>query len=138
MLVAKCATLFRINLEGMALLLFRVFQSRDGGKMKSIIVSMVAAAGLMVAGSALATDMPDLAKKSGCTACHQIDKKVVGPAWVDVANKYKGDATAAGKLDTKIAKGGSGVWGPMPMPPSPKLTDAERKELVTFILGLAK
>lgn len=106
--------------------------------MKSIIVNMVAAAGLMVAGSALAADMPELAKKSGCTACHAIDKKVVGPSWMDVAKKYKGDATAAAKMDTKIAKGGSGVWGPMPMPANPKLSDAERKELVTFILGLAK
>lgn len=105
--------------------------------MKSIIVSMVAAAGLVVAGSALAADMPALAKKNGCSACHAIDKKVVGPSWVDVAKKYKGDAGAAAHLDTKIAKGGSGVWGPMPMPASPKLTDAERKELVTFILGLA-
>jgi len=106
--------------------------------MKSIIVSMVAAAGLMVAGSVLATDMPDLATKSGCTACHKIDKKVVGPSWMDVAVKYKGDASAAAKLDTKIAKGGSGAWGPMPMPGNPKLTDAERKELVDFIMGLAK
>lgn len=106
--------------------------------MKSIIVSMVAAAGLVAAGGALATDMPELAKKNGCSACHAIDKKIVGPSWMDVAKKYKGDATAAAKLDTKIAKGGSGVWGPMPMPASPKLTDAERKELVTFVLGLAK
>lgn len=106
--------------------------------MKSIIVSMFAAAGLMAAGSVLAVDMPDLAKKSGCTACHAIDKKVVGPSWMDVANKYKGDATAMAKLDTKIAKGGSGVWGPMPMPANPKLSDAERKELATFIIGLAK
>lgn len=138
MLVAKCATLIRIQFEGLTLSLFRVFQSRNGDKMKSIIVSMFAAASLMVAGSVLADDMPELAKKSGCTACHKIDKKVVGPSWIDVANKYKGDATAAAKLDAKIAKGGSGVWGPMPMPANPKLTDAERKELVTFVLGLAK
>ncbi len=106
--------------------------------MKSIIVSMVAAAGLMVAGSAMATDMPAVAKKHGCVACHSIDKKVVGPAWMDVSKKYKGDATAAAKLDTKIAKGGSGNWGSMPMPATPKATDEERKELVDFVLGLAK
>lgn len=105
--------------------------------MKFIIVS-IATAGLMVAGSALAVDMPDLAKKSSCNACHAIDKKVVGPAWMDVATKYKGDAGAAAKLDAKIAKGGSGVWGTMPMPANPKLTDEQRKELVSFILGLAK
>jgi len=104
--------------------------------MKSIIVSMVAAAGLMVAGSALAADMPDLAKKNNCTACHAIDKKLVGPAWADVAKKYKGDAGAAAHLDGVISKGGKGVWGPMPMPPNPKVTAEERKELVDFVLGL--
>jgi len=106
--------------------------------MKSILVSMVATAGLMVAGSALAADLPAVAKKLNCNACHSIDKKVVGPAWMDVAKKYKGDAGAAAHLDNKIAKGGKGVWGSMPMPPNPKASDAERKELVDFILGLAK
>ncbi|MDD2915488.1 MAG: c-type cytochrome [Gallionella sp.] len=106
--------------------------------MKSIIVSMIAAAGLMIAGSALATDMPAVAKKNNCTACHAIDKKVVGPAWAEVSKKYKGDAKAAAHLDQKIAKGGSGVWGAMPMPASPKMSDADRKEVVDFILGLAK
>jgi cytochrome c len=104
--------------------------------MKSIIVSMVAAAGLMVAGSALAADMPDLAKKNNCTACHAIDKKVVGPAFADVAKKYKGDATAKGKLTTKMIKGGGGVWGAMPMPASPKLSEADAGALVDFVLGL--
>lgn len=106
--------------------------------MKSIIVSMVTAAGLMVAGSAMATDMPDVAKKSGCTACHAIDKKVVGPAWMDVSKKYKGDAGAAAHLDTVISKGGKGVWGPSPMPAMAKVSDADRKALIDFVLGLAK
>jgi cytochrome c len=106
--------------------------------MKSIIVSMVAAAGLMVAGSALATDMPDFAKKNNCTACHAIDKKVVGPAWAEVAKKYKGDAGAKAKLVPKMIKGGGGVWGAMPMPASPKLSEADSGALVDFILGLAK
>lgn len=92
----------------------------------------------MFAGSALAVDMPALAVKSSCNACHAIDRKVVGPAWMDVSNKYKGDAGAAAKLDAKIAKGGSGSWGTIPMPANPKLTDEQRKELVDFILGLAK
>jgi len=104
--------------------------------MKSIIVSMVAAAGLMVAGSALAADMPDLAKKNNCTACHAIDKKVVGPAFKDVAAKYKGDATAKAKLATKIIKGGGGVWGAMPMPASPKISEADAGALADFVLGL--
>ena len=106
--------------------------------MKSIIVSMIAAAGLMVAGSVLAADMPEVAKKNGCTACHAMDKKVVGPAFMEIAKKYKGDAGAAAHLTTKISKGGAGVWGTMPMPASPKLSEADNKELVAFILGLAK
>lgn len=104
--------------------------------MKSTIVSMVTVAGLLVAGSTLAADMPAAAKKNNCVACHAIDKKVVGPAWADVAKKYKGDAGAAAHLDGVISKGGKGVWGPMPMPPNPKVTAEERKELVDFVLGL--
>lgn len=104
--------------------------------MKSTIVSMVTVAGLLVAGSALAADMPAAAKKNNCVACHAIDKKVVGPAWADVAKKYKGDAGAAAHLDGVISKGGKGVWGPMPMPPNPKVTAEERKELIDFVLGL--
>ena len=107
--------------------------------MKSII-AIVAVAGLMVAGSALAADMPELAKKMNCTACHAIDKKVVGPAWMDISKKYKGDATAAEKLQVKVSKGGSGAWGTMPMPANDAAgaKQAEIKELVAFILGLAK
>ena len=104
--------------------------------MKSTIVSMVTVAGLLVAGSALAADMPAAAKKNNCVACHAIDKKLVGPAWADVAKKYKGDAGAAAHLDGVISKGGKGVWGPMPMPPNPKVTAEESKELVDFVLGL--
>ncbi len=107
--------------------------------MKSIIVS-IAAAGLMVAGSAMATDMPDLAKKLGCAACHSIDKKMVGPAWMDIAKKYKGDAGAEAKLITKVSNGGGGVWGKVPMPaidPSGKKQDGI-KQLVQFILSLDK
>lgn len=84
------------------------------------------------------TDMPELAKKKNCVACHAIDKKVVGPSWMDIAKKYKGDASAKARLITKIQKGGSGVWGAMPMPPTPGLSDAEASSLVDFVLGLAK
>jgi cytochrome c len=107
--------------------------------MKSIVISMIAAAGLMVAGSAMAVDMPDLAKKSNCTSCHKIEGKLVGPAWMDISKKYKGQADAAAKLEAKVAKGGAGVWGTMPMPPNaPKVAPADIKTLVDFILGLAK
>jgi len=104
--------------------------------MKAMIISMVAATGLMMAGGVMAADMPELAKKYGCTNCHKIDKKVVGPGWQDVAAKYKGDAGAAAKLSAKIIKGGSGNWGAIPMPANPKISDAEANELATFILGL--
>jgi len=117
--------------------------------MKSILVSMIAAAGLMAAGSAMATDMPPLAKKNNCTACHAVDKKVVGPAWHDVSKKYKGVAKFEynGKeypleegLIMKVSKGGSGHWGSMPMPANdPAGTKhADIKELVEFVLALAK
>ncbi|MDD2700399.1 MAG: c-type cytochrome [Sideroxydans sp.] len=104
--------------------------------MKSIVISMAVAAGLMVAGSAMATDMPAVAKKNNCTACHKVDKKVVGPAWKDVAAKYKGDEAVWDKIAAKIKKGGSGAWGSMPMPANPKVSDADMAEIISFIKGL--
>jgi cytochrome c len=116
--------------------------------MKSIIGSMAAVAGLMVAGSVMAEEMPALAKKLNCTACHAIDKKVVGPAWRDVAKKYSGVTkyTYNGKeypliegLVMKVSKGGSGNWGTMPMPANDTAgtKQAEITELVKFEQGLA-
>jgi cytochrome c len=106
--------------------------------MKSTIVTEVAATALILSSSVMAVEMPDLAKKNGCIGCHKIDKKLVGPAWQDVANKYKGDASAAEKLSAKITSGGKGVWGPAPMPANTKISDADKKALIEFILGLAK
>lgn len=106
--------------------------------MKSFIASIAVVTGLTFAGSAISADMPAVAKKNGCTSCHSIDKKVVGPAWSAVAEKYEHDADATAKLSAKIAKGGSGVWGAVPMPAQPKLSEADNKELVAFILGLKK
>jgi cytochrome c len=78
-----------------------------------------------------------LAQANKCMACHAIDKKVVGPAWTDVAAKYRGQKGAEAKLIEKVAKGGSGVWGAMPMPPnSPQVSDSDIKTLVRFILNL--
>ncbi|MDD4912703.1 MAG: c-type cytochrome [Sideroxydans sp.] len=77
-----------------------------------------------------------VAKKRNCFACHMVDKKIVGPAWKDVAAKYRGDAGAQARLEAKIAKGGSGVWGSMAMPPQPAVTASERALLAKFILGL--
>ena len=75
-----------------------------------------------------------LATKNGCTACHASDKKLVGPAFQDVAKKYAGDAGAAAKLADKIKTGGKGVWGPVPMPPHPQISDADRKTLAEWVL----
>lgn len=103
---------------------------------------MLAAAGLFVVGGANAAldnkAAEELMKKNGCAACHAIDKKIVGPAYQDVAAKYKGDATAAAKLADKVKKGGAGVWGPIPMPPNAQVSDADVKNLVAWILSLKK
>ncbi len=97
---------------------------------------LLALAGLAAATAANAQSGEDLLKKNGCTACHAIDKKVVGPAYKDVAAKYKGDAGAAARLMDKVKKGGSGVWGQVPMPPNPQVSDADLKTMITFILNL--
>ncbi len=106
--------------------------------MKRIMISLGAiAAVLLIAGNAMATDMPPLAKQNKCTSCHAIDRKVVGPAWMDVAKKYKGEKGAEAKLVAKVKNGGKGVWGTIAMPPQPA-KDEDVKELVKFILALAK
>ena len=102
-----------------------------------VAVSLAAVA-LVAAGAAHAQSADELLKKHGCTACHAVDKKVVGPAYNDVAAKYKGDAKAAAMLADKVKKGGSGVWGPVPMPPNPQVPDADIKTMVTHILALKK
>lgn len=103
---------------------------------------MLAAAALLVAGGANAAldnaAATELMKKDGCVACHAIDKKLIGPAYQDVAAKYKGDATAAAKLADKVKKGGVGVWGQIPMPPNAQASDADVKSLVDWILSLKK
>ena len=77
----------------------------------------------------------ELAKKKNCLACHAVDNKVVGPGYKDIAKKYAGqDATA--KLSGKIRQGGSGVWGVVPMPANPQVTEAEAKQLASWILTL--
>jgi len=106
--------------------------------MKTIATAVLAAASLAVASSALADELEDLMKKYGCNACHSEDKKVIGPSYKDVAAKYKGDASAVAKLSEKVKKGGSGVWGPVPMPPNTQVPDAEIQKMVELILALKK
>lgn len=106
-------------------------------------VSPVAVAAPPAAAAAPPTPAPelDLAKRSGCLACHSIEKKVVGPAWNDVSKRYADDATAKSKLLEKVKKGGKGNWlevtGGATMPPySPRVSDEDIETLVDFVLGL--
>ncbi|UCV15417.1 c-type cytochrome [Quatrionicoccus australiensis] len=100
--------------------------------MKAVYIAMMAAAGIVMAGQAQADEA--LAKAKNCMACHAIDKKLVGPAYKEVAAKYKGDKAAPAKLAAKVKAGGSGVWGPTPMPPN-NVTEDEAKKLVTWVLS---
>ncbi len=103
--------------------------------MKTQVACLFVSAGLLVsAGNALAQEA--LAKKYNCLACHSVDKKIVGPAYKDVAAKYKGDAGAEARLVAKVKNGGSGVWGPIPMPPNSSVPDADVKALVKWVLSL--
>ena len=102
-------------------------------------VAVVALASAVIAAPAMA-DL-DLAKKSGCLACHSVETKIVGPSWKDVAAKYKSDASGRASLIEKVKKGGKGNWtavtGGAPMPPySPRVSDADITKLVDFILAL--
>ena len=95
--------------------------------------------GLLLATAVAATPAlanEELAKKNACTACHAIDKKLVGPAYKEVAAKYKGDAKAQATLEEKVKKGGVGVWGQVPMPPNTIVKDEDIKTLVKWILAL--
>ncbi len=103
--------------------------------MKALLLTVLTAGSLMIAGQAAADQA--LAQKSGCLACHGMDKQVLGPALKDVSAKYKGDKSAQGKLVEKVKKGGSGVWGPMPMPAnSPQVKDGDIQTIVKWILTL--
>lgn len=92
------------------------------------------AAGLVFAGSA-AADLAT-AQKEGCLGCHSVDKKIVGPAWKDVAARYKSDKGAVDKLAAKVRSGGKGNWGEIVQPPNTTTSDADIKKLVQFILTL--
>ena len=106
--------------------------------MKVMMLALAAVALAAAAPARADDDGKELLQKSGCTACHAIDKKVVGPAYQDVAAKYKGDKDALAKLSDKVKKGGSGVWGPVPMPPNAQVSDGDIKNLVGWILTLKK
>ena len=100
---------------------------------KTVLTALFSAATLLTMTQAHA-DLA-LATSKNCMACHAVDKKLVGPAYKDVAAKYKGDKTAADKLAAKVIKGGSGVWGAIPMPANPQVNEADAKKLVAWILS---
>ncbi len=108
--------------------------------MKTILFGLIG--GVLLAGNAMAAnapvEMPPQAKKHQCDSCHAIDERVVGPAWRDVAAKYRGDVSAAERLQIKVSKGGKGTWGSMPMPANdPQGTKQEDiRALIQFILAL--
>jgi cytochrome c len=95
---------------------------------------IVLASVLTVAAPAMADEA--LAKAKNCLACHAVDKKIVGPAYKDVAKKHGNDASKAGALADKIMKGGSGVYGAVPMPANPQVSKEEATKLATWILGM--
>jgi cytochrome c len=86
--------------------------------------------------SAGASAQQELAKQKNCFACHTIDKKLVGPAYKDVAKKYENDKDAAPRLAKKVREGGVGVWGQIPMPANPQVNEAESLQLVKWVLSL--
>ncbi len=93
-----------------------------------VLAALGALAGPVMADQALAT-------AKNCMACHAVDKKLVGPAYKDVATKYAGQKDAVDKLAVKIMKGGSGVWGPVPMPANGQVNEAEAKKLAAWVLS---
>jgi len=97
------------------------------------LVCVASLAALAAALPALANE--ELAKKHACFACHAVDKKLVGPAYKDVAAKYRNDKAAEAKLVEKVKKGGTGVWGQVPMPPNAAVPDADLHALVKWILS---
>jgi cytochrome c len=99
--------------------------------MKRALFALIAAVAALPAMAQL-----ELAQQKNCLACHAVDKKLVGPAYKDVANKYRGQKDAVDKLAQKIMKGGSGVWGPVPMPANTQVNEAEAKKLAAWVLSL--
>ena len=102
--------------------------------MKAVVMSAVAALALGISGVASADQA--LAQKNACMSCHGVDKKIVGPAFKEVAAKYKNDKGAAAKLAMTVKKGGKGNWGQIPMPPNPQVKDEDLNKIVAWILTL--
>ena len=102
--------------------------------MKSTLLALATLTAGIAASTPAMADMT-LATAKNCMACHAVDKKLVGPSYKDIAAKYAGQADAVDKLSAKVLKGGSGVWGPVPMPANTQVTPDESKKFVSWVLG---
>jgi cytochrome c len=104
--------------------------------MNKLMMSAASAALLVMSGSALADDAAmALAQKNACMSCHGVDKKIVGPAYKEVAKKYAGDKGAKDQLIAKVKAGGKGVWGPVPMPPNPNVKKEDLEKIIDWVLS---
>jgi cytochrome c len=101
--------------------------------MKRILFALTSLTAIFAVSTPALADL-QLAKAKNCMACHAVDKKLVGPPYKDVAAKYAGQPDAVDKLAAKILKGGSGVWGPVPMPANPQVSPEDAKKLVAWIM----
>jgi cytochrome c len=104
-------------------------------KMKIALIARLAVTASMVVVAPAFADQA-LATAKNCMSCHTLDKKLVGPAYKEVAAKYAGQKDAVDKLAAKIMKGGSGVYGPVPMPANTQVNDAEAKKLAAWVLTI--
>jgi cytochrome c len=102
--------------------------------MSKLMITAASAALLALSGAASADQA--LAQKNACMSCHGVDKKIVGPAFKEVAKKYEGDKDAQAKLVAKVKTGGKGVWGNIPMPPNPNLKQEDAEKIVAWVLTL--
>lgn len=102
--------------------------------MKLLMISAASTVLLTMAGTASADQA--LAQKNACMSCHGVDKKIVGPAFTEVAKKYANDPGAVAKLVAKVKEGGKGVWGPIPMPPNPQVKPEDSRKIIEWVLSL--
>jgi cytochrome c len=100
------------------------------------LIAVTVAAGLIFSTSAFAAGGEELAKAKNCMTCHKTDAKLIGPSYKEVAAKYAGQKDAVAHLSEKVLKGGTGVWGQVPMTPNPQVTPEEAKTMVTWIMTL--
>ncbi|MGF6753050.1 cytochrome c [Paraburkholderia sp. GAS42] len=108
------------------------------GAAAGVGISMLALASTLVSTPALAADAPrglTVAQGNACMGCHAVDRKLVGPSFQQIAGKYKGDPQANAKLVKKVKDGGSGVWGAIPMPAHPSMSDADIRAVVDWVLA---